>query len=277
MVTKTVLKTESFAFFDNFRFMTTEYCQARITVLALPIRVSSSTSCLPSLVTTPSRYLNFSTCFSDASLTCNEHWSGLLERWSTSVLVVLIFIPVYSVHVNYKKERRQNAPLPETNVHVLWLWLLLTINTNTNLRLAVERFNGKQQLTINAILLQNPPNFISRNPVIWFFEVNKACKEVFAIFPRFLKDLLQSEDLAHGAATWAKSALSIFQFGFHYFTAFPFKAFGIYFSWQTKQWYSSVVCSLCIAFDHISWILGWSRLSSILLVFCPTSMQLDTL
>jgi len=55
--------------------------------------------------------------------------------------------------------------------------------------LAVERLNGKQQLTINAILLKNPP-FIWKNPVICFYEVNKACKEVFAIFPRFLKDLL---------------------------------------------------------------------------------------
>jgi len=28
---KTVLKTKSFAFFDNSRFMTTEYCKSRIT------------------------------------------------------------------------------------------------------------------------------------------------------------------------------------------------------------------------------------------------------
>jgi len=31
---KTVLKIEIFAFFDNFRFMTTEYCKARINALA---------------------------------------------------------------------------------------------------------------------------------------------------------------------------------------------------------------------------------------------------
>jgi len=48
MGTKTVLKTESFAFFD-FRFMSTEYRKTRVTAaLALHIRVSSSTSCLPS-------------------------------------------------------------------------------------------------------------------------------------------------------------------------------------------------------------------------------------
>ena len=60
MGTKTALKIESFAFFDNSRFMTTELCKARITVLALPIRVSSSSSCLRSLVNATPRYLNFS-------------------------------------------------------------------------------------------------------------------------------------------------------------------------------------------------------------------------
>jgi len=41
MGTKTVLKTESFVFFDNSRFITTEYCKARITALALPVRVTT--------------------------------------------------------------------------------------------------------------------------------------------------------------------------------------------------------------------------------------------
>ena len=93
MGTKTALKIESFAFFDNSRFMTTELCKARITALALPIRVSSSLSYLPSLVNATPRYLNFSTWFSVAPFTCNTYWSGFLERWNTSVLVVLIFIP----------------------------------------------------------------------------------------------------------------------------------------------------------------------------------------
>jgi len=53
------------------------------------------------------------------------------------------------------------------------------------------------------------------------FTINKACKEIFAIFPRFLKDLLQSEDLVSGATTWTKIGLSILQFKFHNFTEFP--------------------------------------------------------
>jgi len=28
---------------------------------------------------------------------------------------------VYPVHINYEKQRRQNAPLPETNAHKKWL------------------------------------------------------------------------------------------------------------------------------------------------------------
>ena len=47
---KTVLKIESYAFFDNSRFMKTEQRKARITALSLPIRVSSSSSSLPSPV-----------------------------------------------------------------------------------------------------------------------------------------------------------------------------------------------------------------------------------
>jgi len=46
---------------------------------------------------------------------------------------------------------------------------------------------------------QTPKNlskFILRNSVTYyFFEFEKTCKEVFAIFPWFLKDLLQTEVL----------------------------------------------------------------------------------
>jgi len=39
--TKIVLKAESYCF-DISRFMTTEYCKARITALALPVQMLSS-------------------------------------------------------------------------------------------------------------------------------------------------------------------------------------------------------------------------------------------
>ena len=63
METNTDLNTESFAFLDSSRFMTTEWCKYRITSLALPDRTFNSSSCLPSLVNVTPRHLNLSTCF----------------------------------------------------------------------------------------------------------------------------------------------------------------------------------------------------------------------
>ena len=79
MGTKTVLKIESFAVFGNSRFMITEKCKARITALALPIWVSSSSSCLPSLVNATPRYLKFSICFSVAPLHVTRTDQGFLK------------------------------------------------------------------------------------------------------------------------------------------------------------------------------------------------------
>ena len=50
-----------------------------------------------------------------------------------------------------------------------------------------------------------------RNLAMRFFKIDKACKEIFAILSSFLKDLLQSEDLVQGAATWTKTTLAILQ------------------------------------------------------------------
>ena len=90
------LNTESFVFLDSSSFKMTEWCKARITALALPDQTSNSSSSLPSLVNATPRYLNFFTCFNDAPPTCREHWTGFLERCSTAVLEVLIFIPAMS-------------------------------------------------------------------------------------------------------------------------------------------------------------------------------------
>jgi len=44
------------------------------------------------------------------------------------------------------------------------------------------------------------------------FRGQQNMQKGIAIFPRFLKDLFQSEDLVRGAATWAKTALSPLEF-----------------------------------------------------------------
>ena len=97
----------------------------------------------------------------------------------------------------------------------------------------------------------NLPKFIPKNSVICFFKIDKACKEIFVTLQRFFEDLLQSEDLIRRAATRTKTALTIFQFWFHYFSAFPFKAFGIF----LVNWGVVSLCSLYIAGDLLSWIL----------------------
>ena len=98
MQTKTVLKVKSFVFFDNSRFMNTEYCKAPITSLALLIRVSSSLSCLPSLVNATPRYLNNKCLLQCCSIHLQHALIRVFERRSAgaSVLAVLIFIPAVS-------------------------------------------------------------------------------------------------------------------------------------------------------------------------------------
>ena len=99
-------------------------------------------------------------------------------------------------------------------------------------------------MPINDIFLQHSPELISRNSVMCFFLINKACEDILCILLGILKNLPQSENLVRGAATWAKTTLAIFQFWFHYFSAFPFKAFGIHFSWKAKKWYSLIIRTL---------------------------------
>ena len=110
---------------------------------------SSSSSCLPSLVNATPRYLNFSTCFSGAPFTCNTHWSGFLERWSTSVLAVLIFIPAAS-HASAKlfnacrrpdsveesrtkssaKQQTTNFAIPNRGILISWAAFVDPIHVN---------------------------------------------------------------------------------------------------------------------------------------------------
>ena len=61
------------------------------------------------------------------------------------------------------------------------------------------------------------------------------------------------DDLVRGATNRTKTALAILQFLFHYFSAFLFEAFGVYFSWQTKEWYPSVVHTLLAIFFLEYW------------------------
>ena len=86
MRTNIDLNNKSFAFLDSFHFKTTEWC------IAHRYRTSKFLSSIPSLVNATSR----SACLNDTSPICIEYWTGFLERWSTSILKLLIFIPAMS-------------------------------------------------------------------------------------------------------------------------------------------------------------------------------------
>ena len=66
-------KLRGLLFLDNSCLATTELCKALFIAIALPIRISSSSSCLPSLVIAIPRYLNLYTYFSVAPFSCNKH------------------------------------------------------------------------------------------------------------------------------------------------------------------------------------------------------------
>ena len=57
-------------------------------------------------------------------------------------------------------------------------------------------------------------------------EEDKTCVDVFGILPRFLKNLLESENLGCSAMAGTKIALGIIQLWFNYFAASFIKALG---------------------------------------------------
>ena len=79
------------------------------------------------------------------------------------------------------------------------------------------------------------PKLFTRNLVVCFLEVDKTCVDVFCILPRFLKNLLESENLICNATGGTKTALGIIPVWFNYFAASFFKAPGIHFSREAKE------------------------------------------
>ena len=124
------------------RFKTTEWCKACIVALALPDRTFNCTVCLSSLVNATPRYLNFSTSFNDTPPTCREHWTGFLEKCSTSVLEVQIFIPGMShaaaklFNACWKPDARKSVKIKSSAKRNRLIWHF-PIVTHLTLRLSL--------------------------------------------------------------------------------------------------------------------------------------------
>jgi len=80
---------------------------------------------------------------------------------------------------------------------------------------------GRQHRTPATLL-----KLFTRNPVTCYLEVDKTCVDVFGLLPRFLNNLLESENLVCSATAATTTALGIIQLWFNYFVASFFKALG---------------------------------------------------
>ena len=75
-----------FAFHDNRTVQSSHYCTSlAYSGMQFFILPSVTRKCNPKI-------LELFICFSVVPFTCSTHWSGFLQRWSTSVPAVLIFI-----------------------------------------------------------------------------------------------------------------------------------------------------------------------------------------
>jgi len=83
----------------------------------------------------------------------------------------------------------------------------------------IKRLECQQQATVNTELPQHSPNLFTRNPVVYFLEVDKICVDVFGILSQFLENLRESVYLVCSVAAGTKIALRIIQVWFWYYAA----------------------------------------------------------
>ena len=74
-------------------------------------------------------------------------------------------------------------------------------------RAGTEWQEHKKNKDINAVPLQNSPEFFSRNPILRFFQVGKRFPWVFGMLPRLHENMLESEHLVCSATAKMKDEL----------------------------------------------------------------------
>jgi len=60
----------------------------------------------------------------------------------------------------------------------------VTLPTRTHVWAGIQWLDGQQHAGVNTVLTQHSPKRFTRNPVVCFLEVDKACEGVFSILPR---------------------------------------------------------------------------------------------
>jgi len=93
--------------------------------------------------------------------------------------------------MDYEEEWWQHTSLSESNANGERLWFN-SPDTDTNFLVEIQWLE-QQYRAVNTVNPQHCPKLFTRNPTVWFLEVDEACVDIFGILPRFLKSLLESE------------------------------------------------------------------------------------
>jgi len=81
---------------------------------------------------------------------------------------------VENLDIDYEEEWWQHTPLSESNTNAARLWFN-PVDTNTIFWARIQLLDGHQEAAINTVLPQHPPKLFTRNPAIYFPEVDKTC------------------------------------------------------------------------------------------------------
>jgi len=86
-----------------------------------------------------------------------------------------------------------------------------SVDMDTIFWAGIQLLDGQQEAPVNTVFAQHPPKLFTRNPAIYFPEVDKTCAYTFGMLPGFQGFLVYSATAA------AKTALGVIQFWFNYF------------------------------------------------------------
>jgi len=138
-------------------------------------------------------------------------WNGFAGRmWSAGR-------SLENTDTDYEEEWWQHTPMSESNTNAEQLWFNY-VDTDTIFWAGIQLIDGQKGALVNTVYPQHPENtskLFTRNPTIYFPEVDKTCIDVFGMIPRFHKNLLENGNLLCRAAT--KTALATIQLWFNCF------------------------------------------------------------
>jgi len=119
--------------------------------------------------------------------------------------------------IDYEEEWWQHTPLSESNTNTERLWFN-SVDRETIFWKGIQLLDDQQQAPVNNVLPQHPQKLFTRNPAMYFPEVDKTFVDVFGMLLGFLENLLESGNLFCSATPTTKTALGIILLWFNSFS-----------------------------------------------------------